>query len=79
MRKTPKFSPEGHERAVRVVNEYKGEYLSLWAATESSTPKMGCVPQNLLECVKQAEVDSGEKKGVTTDWAERIPDLEREV
>jgi transposase len=79
MRKTPRFSPEVHERAVRMVQEHRGEYPSLWAAVESIAPKIGCVPQTLLEWVKQAEVDSGARKGVTTDETQRIKDLEREV
>jgi len=79
MRKTPRFSPEVHERAVRMVQEQRGEYPSLWAAVESIAPKIGCVPQTLLEWVKQAEADSGARKGVTTDEAQRIKDLEREV
>ena len=79
MRKTPRFSPEVHERAVRMVQEQRGEYPSLWAAVESIAPKIGCVPQTLLEWVKQAEVDSGARKGVTTDETQRIKDLEREV
>ena len=79
MRKTPRFSPEVHERAVRMVQEQRCEYPSLWAAVESIAPKIGCVPQTLLEWVKQAEVDSGARKGVTTDEAQRINDLEREV
>ncbi len=62
-----------------MVQEQRGEYPSLWAAVESIAPKIGCVPQTLLEWVKQAEVDSGARKGVTTDEAQRINDLEREV
>jgi transposase-like protein len=62
-----------------MVQEHRGEYPSLWAAVESIAPKIGCVPQTLLEWVKQAEVDSGARKGVTTDETQRIKDLEREV
>ena len=79
MSKSSKFSPEVRERAVRMVQEQRGEYPSLWAAIESIAPKIGCVPQTLLEWVKQAEVDSGARKGVTTDETQRIKDLEREV
>ena len=79
MRKTPRFSPEVRERAVRMVQEHRGQYPSLWAAVELIAPKIGCVPQTLLEWVKQAEVDSGVRMGVTTDEAQRIKDLEREV
>ena len=47
MKKIPKYSPEVRERAVRMVQEHRGEYSSLWAAIESIAPKIGCVPQTL--------------------------------
>ena len=79
MKKSNKFSPEVHERAVRMVHEHRGEYPSLWAAIESIAPKIGCVPQTLLEWVKQAEVDVGARPGVSSADGKRIKDLEREV
>ncbi len=79
MKKSSKFSPEVRERAVRMVQEQRGEYPSMWAAIESIAPKIGCVPQTLLEWVKQAEVDAGARPGVSTAEAQRIKDLEREV
>ncbi len=79
MKKSNKFSPEIRERAVRMVQEHRGEYPSLWAAIESIAPKIGCVPQTLHEWVKQAEVDAGARPGVSTTEAQRIKDLEREV
>jgi transposase-like protein len=45
---------------------------------ESIAPKIGCVPQTLLEWVKRAEVDIGERPGTTTAEAQRMKDLERE-
>lgn len=79
MKKSNKFSPEVRERAVRMVQEHRGEYPSLWAAIESIAPKIGCVPQTLNEWVKRAEVDAGVREGVTTSEAQRVKDLEREV
>ncbi len=79
MNKTRKFSPEVRVRAVRMVQEQRGQYPSLWSAVESIAPKIGCVPQTLLDWVKQAEVDSGARTGLTTAEAQRIKDLEREV
>ncbi len=35
MKKSNKFSPEVRERAVRMVQEHRGEYPSMWAAIES--------------------------------------------
>jgi len=78
MNKSNKFSPEVRERAVRLVQEHRGEYSSLWAAVESIAPKIGCVPQTLLEWVKRAEVDAGARPGTTTAEAQRIKELERE-
>jgi transposase-like protein len=78
MNKSNKFSPEVRERAVRMVQEHRGEYPSLWAAVESMAPKIGCVSQTLLEWVKRAEVDAGARPGTTTAETQRIKDLERE-
>ena len=79
MKKTNKFSPETRERAVRMVHEHRGDYPSLWAAVESIAPKIGCVPQTLLEWVKRVEVDTGVRGGVTTAETQRVKELEREV
>ena len=79
MKKSTKFSPEVRERAVRLVQEHRGEYPSLWAAVESIAPKIGCVPQTLLEWVKRDEVDGGQREGLSTSERERIKALEREV
>ncbi|PVY56209.1 transposase [Simplicispira sp. 125] len=79
MKKTNKFSPEVRERAVRMVQEQRGEYPSLWTAIESIALKIGCVPQTLNEWIKRAEVDAGKREGITTAEAQRVKELEREV
>lgn len=79
MNKSNKFSPEVRERAVRMVQEHRAEYPSLWAAIESIAPKIGCVPQTLHDWVKRAEIDAGLRAGTTTSDARRIKELEREV
>jgi hypothetical protein len=38
MNKSNKFSPEMRERAVRMVQEHRGEYPSLWAAVNAISP-----------------------------------------
>jgi transposase len=79
MNKSNKFSPEVRERAVRMVQEHRGEYPSLWLAVESIAPKIGCVPQTLLTWVKRVEIDTGVREGVTMSEAQRVKELEREV
>ena len=76
---TPKYSPEVRERAVRMVQEHRSEYPSLWAAIESIAPKIGCVPQTLHEWVRKYEIDTGMRDGVTSEECERVKALEREV
>jgi transposase len=78
MKKSNKFSPEVRERAVRMVQEHRGEYPSLWATIESIAPKIGCVPQTLNEWVKRDEIDAGARAGVTTLDMQRLKELERE-
>ena len=77
--KSNRFSPEVRERAVRMVQEHRGEYPSLWACIESIAPKIGCVAQTLHEWVKQHEIDTGVRDGLSTDERERIKTLEREI
>ena len=72
MNKSTKFSPEVRERAVRMVQEHRGDYPSLWAAVESIAPKIGCVPQTLLDWVKREEVDAGQRDGLSSSERERL-------
>jgi transposase len=78
--KTPRtrFSPELRERAVRLVQEQRGEHGSHWATVESVASKVGCSPQTLDNWIKRHEVDSGRRDGVTSDERDRIKALERE-
>ena len=77
-KKSNRFSPEVRERAVRMVQEHRGDYPSLWAAIESIAPKIGCVPQTLNEWVRKIEIDTGLRDGITSEERDRIKTLERE-
>ncbi len=78
MSENNKFSPEVRERAVRLVQEHRDEYRSLWAAVESIAPKIGCTPTTMLNWIKRVEIDSGARAGVTTEERERLKTLEKE-
>ena len=75
---TNKYAPEVRERAVRMVLDNAGQHESRWSAILSISSKIGCAPQTLNEWVKKAEVDRGDRVGVTTEMAEKMKALERE-
>lgn len=75
---TNKYSPEVRERAVRMVLDNQGQHDSRWSAILSISAKIGCASQTLNEWVKKAEVDRGERAGVTTEMVDRLRALERE-
>ena len=79
MDKRTRYSKEVKERSVRLVFETTEEHGSQWAAIESISMKIGCTPETLRRWVRQAEKDSGKRKGLTTDEKTRIKELEREV
>jgi transposase len=79
MRKSPKFSPEVQERAVRMVFDAKDLYPSQWAAIQSIAGKIGCTAETLRLWVRRGERDSGIRPGATTAEQLRIKELEREV
>ena len=79
MRKRIRYSPEVRERSVRMVFEHEREYDSQWSAIVSIATKIGCTPETLRKWVRQAEVDTGRRGGVTSDERVRIKELEREV
>ena len=78
-KKSNRFSPEVRERAVRMVQEHRAEYPSLWACIESIATKIGCVPQTLNDWVKQQEIDTGVREGLSTEERAHMKALEREV
>ena len=78
MARPRKYSPEVRERAIRMVREHGPEHASQWAASTSIAGKFGCTAETLRNWVRQAERDSGQRGGLTTDERQRFKELERE-
>jgi len=77
----PKQYPrELRERAVRMVIEHRGEYATEYAAIRSIAAKLGiATPESLRKWVRQAEVDSGQRQGVSSEESADIRKLRAEV
>lgn len=67
-----KYSPKVRELAVRLVFDNQRQHESRCSAILSVSSKIGCAPQTLNEWVKKAEVDRGERTGVTTEMAKKL-------
>lgn len=78
MTRPGRYPAEVRERAVRLVQEHQAEYPSPWAAITSIATKCGMTPETLRKWVRRAEVDAGERPGLTTDERKRLKELERE-
>lgn len=62
-----------------MVQERRDEFPSLWAAVEATARRIGCVPQTLLDWVKQAEAGVESSAPARSAGAQRIKELELEV
>ena len=78
MPRKSRFSPEVRERSVRMVLDHRGEYASQWEAMRSVAGKIGCTAETLRKWVRQSEIDTGRRGGLTTEEQARIKELERE-
>ena len=74
-----RYPPELRERAVRMVREAIAESGERVGAVTRVARQLGIGPESLRNWVKQAEVDTGKRPGVTTEQQRRITELEREV
>src|ERR671939_739461 len=73
-----RYPPELRERAIRMVHEAIAESGERQGAVTRVARQLGIGPESLRNWVKQADIDSGKRPGVTTDQQRRIAELERE-
>jgi transposase len=78
MNRQARYPQEMRERAVRLVFEHQDEYDSQWAAITSVATKLGMTPETLRKWVRRAEIDEGQRPGLTTTERERLKELEKE-
>ncbi|NYI40412.1 transposase [Demequina lutea] len=75
----PKRIPEDtKQRAVRLVLDHLDEYPNVTAACQSVAGRLGFGAESLRRWVRQAQIDGGQRQGVTTVEAEEVRRLRKE-
>ncbi|PSK81894.1 transposase [Murinocardiopsis flavida] len=74
-----KYPVELRERATRMAMEARRDPASRPGAIARTGDQLGINRETLRTWVNQAEVDAGDRPGTTTDQAQRLAELEREV
>lgn len=73
-----KIDPALRERAVRLVTEHQQEYPSLTAAATAVAQQLGVGKETVRRWVIQAQVDAGQRDGVTSQESAEIKRLKAE-
>jgi transposase len=74
-----RYPPELRERAVRMVLETIEQTGQRVGVITRIARQLGVGTESLRSWVRQAEVDGGQRPGVTSAEQQRIAELEREV
>jgi transposase len=78
-RRLSNYPPELRERAVRMVAEVRPEYPAEWPAIEAVATRLGIgSAETLRKWIRRAEVDGGQRPGVTSEESAEIRRLRRE-
>jgi transposase len=73
-----KFDAEIKARAVRLVTEHRGETGSVTASCEVVGRKLGISKETVRGWYRQAQVDGGQREGVTSEELAEIKRLKAE-
>ncbi len=75
----PKRIPEDtKQRAVRMVLDHLDEYPNVTVACQTVAGRLGFGAESLRRWVRQAQIDGGQRSGVTTSEAEEVRRLRKE-
>ena len=74
-----KYSVELQQRAMRMAMDARRDPATSRGAIKRIADQLGVHPEALRNWVRQGEVDGGVRPGTTSDDAQRLGELEREV
>ena len=74
-----KYPAEQRERALRLAMDRLADYPTPYACAKALGPKLGVGVETLRKWILQAQVDSGDRPGMTSEELEEIRRLKAEV
>lgn len=74
-----KYPEELRERAIRMAVDLRKDPATKPGALRRVGEQLGIHPETLRNWVNQAEIDAGDRPGTSSDDAQRLAELEREV
>jgi transposase len=74
-----RFTAAQRAQAVRMVAEARPQHESEWAAIASVASKIGASAETVRTWVRRAEVDAGQRPGMTSEEHAEVKRLRREV
>jgi transposase len=72
-----KYDVQIREKAVRLVRDHAQDYPTEWAAIKAVSGRLGMNAETLRKWLRQAEVDAGQRAGVTSGESAEIRALKR--
>jgi transposase len=71
------YDAETKVKAARLLTDHAADYETEWAAITVISQRLGMLPETLRRWVRQAQVDAGQRSGVSTESAREICELKR--
>lgn len=72
-----RYDKETTARAVRLVKEHVEDYDSEWAAISAVSSRLGMSAETLRKWIRRAEIDAGQRAGVSSEASAEVRELRR--